>query len=411
MAQLPEPEGRWRRALVIVAVVAGALVQARGSFRHAPLHCEDGSILFARSYQEFAFADWWASYNGYVTLLPNAVASLVCRLPVVWIPHAFVMVAALLAAAPALTFLHRGFTPVASWATRSRIALALAWLPLGNHALAGMLSYSLVTVFGWLVLLVLRPGAVRWPAALGEAAVVFALAWSHPLACLLVPVSLVRLARRQRVPAHAACLVGVATFALFGRNGESELHPVQAVTDTLPVVLVRVVFETFCGDGAKVWLWQRGLGWLAIVVGGLAILLVALGCRRGWPRWPPAIRTFVLWGAGLAVAMVGAALLVRGAPTAAESWSQRYVLVPRLLFVAIAMLAGEACLGAWRTAGLTLAVGAGLAVGNRDLYRVPSSELSAFVVHLADEERRLGSRRTISAELLRGDWSIRIVAR
>lgn len=402
--------GWWLRMLAVTAIVAGALVQARGSIRHGPLALEDGAILFARSFQAFSVADWWASYSGYVTLIPNVLASLVCRLPTPWIPHAFAVVAALLAAAPALALLHRGYEPLAGWAARCRMALALAWLPLGNCALAGTLQYSAVPLLGWLTLLVLRPGSTRGLACVAEPLLVFALTWTHPLAILLVPFAVRGILRRERVPTHVAMLVGAATYLAFGHRGDLPHHP-EALSRLPAVLAVRVGFESIAGTRAKLWLGQSGLDWVAAFVGGLALLLVVLGAARTWPQWSSVQRRFAGAASVLIPGFVAAALWVRAVPTAEEMWSQRYVLVPRYLFVGLGMLLAERRYGARAATLLAVSVGVATTLGNRLVYRVAANEVPAFVARLAAEEQRLGGREAIRAELPRGDWPIRISPR
>jgi len=55
------------------------------------VRCEDGTVLFQRYYQEVSIAAVFGMWSGYVSVVPNLLACLECRLPALYVPYAFVI--------------------------------------------------------------------------------------------------------------------------------------------------------------------------------------------------------------------------------------------------------------------------------------------------------------------------------
>lgn len=406
-----EDAGCWGRdGWVRFAILLGFLFHGWSGVSHGSLPVEDGNLLFQRSYQQFAVADWSAEYAGYVAFLPNVLASLLCRLPTLWIPHAFALAAVLCNTAAACSLLHRGWEPVAPRRTRCLAALALAWLPLGNAWLSGLLNYSQWPMLLWLFVLLARPLPARGVAAFVEGVLIAALTWSHPLSMLLLPLSVWRLWRRDRTAAAAVHLVAALCYLWCFYPGGNELHLHQLLRQAGPYPFVRIVFESCCGTPAKLWLLDHDLKWLLFGLGFAMALPIAWSVRRAWPVWSPEARRFGLVAVGFAGATVAAALLTRAPTNADEALGQRYAWIARVCLVLVVVFALEPRLGFGRVLSGLVLLGLVVGVANRRLYRAEcrSPEYTTFLQHLADEEHRLGDRRLVDAHLPRGDWPIDI---
>jgi len=409
----PRELARWRWSGLAI-VVAGAAFHARKALLGAALPCEDGSILFARFYQEIAVGDWFAPIGGYVSFLPHVLASVLCRLPVESIPYAFAAGTALVSVLAWSEFLHPAWEAVAPARVRVVAVAAVAWLPLGKWALSTMVVYSQWHMLLWLFLLLLRPGIRSVRELVWQCPFVVALAFSHPLSTVLLPLALVRLVRRTG--SHCLSLVlslSVIAYFVWGREPGGSMFWGHAVLETMPHLLVRVGFECWFGTPAKVALCASG--WDALVYfGGTVVALASWWLwRRARDDWSSATCSFVAAACYFAVAVVASSLLARGPSISALALpGQRYAIVARCCFVLCTVLAFAAVV---RLRWVVLWLVAMLAVHlptHRLLRLAPPDEgVRSFLAHLAAEEQRLGDRRAIRAELLRPDWPILIVPR
>ncbi|HEX6813039.1 MAG TPA: hypothetical protein VF384_15550 [Planctomycetota bacterium] len=392
---------------------AGTLVWAWRGIHHAALPYEDGSCLFQRYYQELSPSSWLDTYAGYASVLPNVLGSLICRLPVPWIPCAMALTAWLLMFVAVTRFLRPGFGAVAPVRVRAVACASLACLPIGEGGMSTMVMTSQFSLLLWLYLVVLYPrpgtGMKRWI----ECTLVALLTWSHPLSVLALPLSLLRL-RDPRARAMAATQVlAAAGYLLSGREAGTELLWHQLATGALPFLLVRVGFDPLFGSATKAWLWEADHAWLTFVVGAGVLTLLVLACRAAWPRWHRQTRGFLLAFAWLALANSAAALLTRRVDFTGNMWGHRYVWIACVGLVFAVVLAARS---RWSLAriGIGLAVWvAWLSCADRYRYRVPrvAPEFRAFVSQLVTEEQRLGGRRAVSARLHREDWPIEITPR
>jgi hypothetical protein len=396
-----------------VVCAVGTLAWAWRGLHYAALPYEDGSILLQRYYQELSPSSWLDTYAGYVSVLPNVLGSLVCRLPVQSIPRAMALTAWLLMFLAVTRFLRRGFGAVAPVRVRAVACASLACLPIGDAMMSTMLMTAQFSLLLWLYLVVLYPrpasGIGKWL----DCVLVALLTWSHPLTVLALPLSLLRL-REPRARAMAAThVLAAASYLIWGRQPGTEFLWSQLWTQALPLLLVRVGFDPFFGSTTKAWLWEAAQAWLAFIAGATILTLLVLGCRAAWPRWHRPTRGFLLAFAGLVLANAAATLLTRRGDFAADMWGHRYV------FIACAGLVFAVVLAA-RTRWSIARIGIGLAVwvawlscADRYRYRVPrvAPEFRAFVSQLVAEEQRLGDRRGVSARLQRPDWPIEITPR
>lgn len=395
---------RWRM-LALLAVWLGTFLHVRVGLRHASLWVEDGSVLLQRSYQEFSLADWVTPYAGYASLVPSALASLLCRLPATWIPCAFVMAAWTFSVVTYTELLSRRWQELAPMWLRLVAAMALAWAPFGNWALSSLLINVQWSALFWLLLLVVPAAAARRHVTWGTCALAVVLAWSHPLSCVVLAGSGFR--SRRLCACLAVAIVGYVLFAVH-RSGAMDFG--HAFRTIVPYVACRVLFEGAFGLPAKLWLLEHGaVGALWLGAASVCAVLV-WGVYRAWSSMPGVRQRAVVALLITSVLLPAASLVSRGdLVTWDEPWGQRYAYAARGCVLLVMLLSFGTFV---RPRVLIVLLAAWIALQwpmQRKLRRIgPEPSTGAFLDHLATEERRLGDRRPIDAHLERGDWPIHI---
>ena len=201
----PSPAGRRaaRAAVSLIAVAAGAaalLLRIAGRSPLTTIWAEDRTIFLVQ-----ALASPWhlfASYAGYLQLLPRLIAQLVAFLPLPEAAAAFAIAGAVIASAVALFVFYASAGHIHSAWLRAMLAAAVLLLPVAPLEIAdsGVNTpwYVLFALF-WAALW--RPSTRR---AMALAALIGLLAGaSTTLALALAPLFLVRIAALRRPREHA----------------------------------------------------------------------------------------------------------------------------------------------------------------------------------------------------------------
>jgi len=195
---------RARRALVsMIALAAGAVVlllRIAGPSPLTTIWAEDRTVFLVQALATPGHL--FASYAGYLQLLPRLIAQLVSFLPLSEAAAAFALAGAVIAAAVALFVFHASAGHIHSAWLRGLLAAAVLLLPVAPLEIAdsGVNTpwYLLFALF-WACLW--RP---RGRGGLALAALIgFLAGGSTPLALALAPLLIVRMAALRRVREHA----------------------------------------------------------------------------------------------------------------------------------------------------------------------------------------------------------------
>jgi hypothetical protein len=197
------PGGSWRVCLSVIALVAGAvtlLLRIAGRSPLTTIWAEDRTVFLVQ-----ALASPWhlfASYAGYLQLLPRLIAQFVSFLPLPEASAAFAITGAVIAAAVALFVFHASAGHIRSRWLRGLLAAAVLLLPVAPLEIAD----SGVNT-PWYLLFALFWAALWRPRGRGGMALAALIAFlagaSTPLALALAPLLILRIAALPRVREHA----------------------------------------------------------------------------------------------------------------------------------------------------------------------------------------------------------------
>ena len=409
-----------RKSTASAAVILGLLVHVALNVQYLAyptLHAEDGSILLARYYHADGLRLLCAPYAGYVSLIPNVLGWVACRLPTQWIPYSMAWIAVCIHAA-ALSVL--ALTASRGLSSRFRVACSmfLCAAPIGNYAVSCCLMYA-----QWSLLLILL--CVCWDVgqrrlSITKVALVHGAVWSHPMGGLVVVVLCVRsvwmngsFAGAWLWPLFSAVLYCICGLTANGMEGGVVLM------DALDYVGVRCCVELVLSTGLKsAWydIVYRPWVWGCVSVVGWILLVSSLRWRTSRRLESPMIAS---WAIGiLGIALPVAAFVARhGVVSIDEEWGQRYVVCTRALLVCALCIGGYMAMsasarGRWCLAVVGVAYLLFMGRANAAYYRPQISdaaEVARFMRHLQDEEAHCGgSRNHVGGVLERGEWEIRI---
>jgi hypothetical protein len=208
----PEPPPRqaaasgriaWRAFLFVIALVVGAVVLLLRIAGRSPLTtiwAEDRTVFLEQALA--SPRNLFASYAGYLQLLPRLIAQFVSFLPLRDASAAFAISGAVIASAVALFVYHASAGHIRSPWLRGLLAAAVLLLPVAPLEIAD----SGVNT-PWYLLFALFWAALWRPRGRGGMALAGAVAFlagaSTPLALALAPVLIVRVAALRRVREHA----------------------------------------------------------------------------------------------------------------------------------------------------------------------------------------------------------------
>lgn len=405
---------RWLRWLGVVLVTAVVLAQVWPWLRAPLLPFEDGALLFAGHYARFDASVCVQSYAGYVSFGSNLLAALCCRLPVEWVPSAFVAAAALTTVAAASAMLHPAWRRLLPPAAQLAGAL-LVVVPIGNHLLLGSLAYAQWAMLWWLAIVMLHPERRHGVAGLGEALLVVALAWSHPLAGLLLPLAVARPLRRVAPRRWSVLAVAVAAYwaLVLSRDGlDAQVAAGGPVAVVLELLLVRGALEALLGEVGRSWLVAQAGAWAPWAVGALILVAAGWAAWRGLRGADEGLRVRAAALAGFAVLVVTASACSRPAAGGGMGWVVRYVWVSRVaLLLLLVWAAGVRCRAPWQGMALCFTVllfGAWAWRSNRSYYghAAGAEFVQMLIAELAAQEQRLGGRAAVTATLPRVQASI-----
>ena len=460
-SQPPTPEFE-RAALWLAFGWVGVSVVLIGRFwselRAPRLFAEDGSVLFSRHWDAGSVEgalEIFAKFQGYASVLPNAAAWLLCRLPSESIPSAFVAAAL---AAYAVPFLLLASPLVKGWLpdprVRALVAVSGAAASIANVKVCTLLIYAQWPLFAAAALLLLAPAGSSRVALWGRSVALVGCACTGPLVAALLPVAAVRAFLPQRVPALAFVVVGVLYLLLgldrdyvlvvAGLEIERPLDITEGCFGAFPLLLGRCVTGLF----------SRSLvvsdPSLAVGVGGgvlAAVLAVALvPWHRGRSSGARGSLDVGLLGM-VVIACAALAVAIAGHPddSIREKYGiavralldndsgERFLFVPRFaLWVVVAALLGHSS-WPWRRwwCGIALAsvfvggtwvaqtsvIGDAQVFPNRyheaDLVPGEADSVARLMRELESKERAEGGRSAVQATLPRpvgglADFSIRI---
>ena len=423
-AATSEPGGlRLRRPWIALFLVVPLLLLLKNPdlLLWPPLHAEDGTQMLAYYYCPRDPGSILRFYNGYVSLVPNAIGYLSLRAPIELAPSLLALVPFVLTGACfLLPFLLRLGGPMSGVGTAALASLLLAALPLGNGPLVANTTYSFWNGLLALALLALAPPAERLPGQIARALVAALLIASHPLSLVMLPLYLVSVVqdvrgRRLRALWTAGLVLAGIVYQLAGVEQEAaRMRPPGTLLHLgLRYLVERVGFEAVLGTEARLALYESGQGWVVTLVGTL------LTAGVGWLGWrslrdQARTRGLVLGLGYLILALTFGVVVGRNIRTGLlwSRFGEHYFYVPKaLLWVAIVFCAAPvvARLSAGRRRLLAAVVCAYvLAIGyiERARYAVPVEDgrrIAAFVERVADLEAQRGGRRGIEAALERSE--------
>ena len=387
--------------------------------RLPPLQAEDGTEMLAYYYCERDPGRVLRPYNGYVSLVPNAIGYASGGVSIASAPILLALVPFLMAVAchvlPHGLSLYGDTSPVG---TGFAASLLIAALPLGSVTLLANTTYSQWSGLLAVALLAIAPpshGTVALSIRFGVSA---ALIWSHPLSVVTLPLfawAAVRDSRERRgaaITSAALVAVGIAYQVSAVARDSLAARPADTLLRLGSRYLgERVVLDALLGSGVRVRLHEASLGWVATAIGALFAVCIAYAA---WKRLRTDTRGRVLVAqlAYLIVGFTAASIIGRTFRTGwlSSPFGDRYFVVQRvLLWLLIAYLAAPlvARLQPSRRRLLALALGLYVLVigyAERGRYAVPLDEsrrVAAFVQHVAELEVRNSGRRGIDEVLER----------
>jgi hypothetical protein len=365
-------------AVQLAALAAGAfllLLRIAGRPAWDGINTEDLDIFLA---QALAHPWQFASYGGYLELVPRLIGQVVTLLPIRYAAAGFAVSGALIASGCGLLAYHASSPLISARWLRVLLGLSVVLLPVAQLEIAdnGVNTpfYLLVALF-WAVLW--RP---RSRAGASVAAVVaFATVASNPLALLFAPLLAARgIVVPHRIREHAVtlgwaagCLLQVSFILASHVSRIARLKPGYAVT-----YLARDVIAPALGWHLG---WQLraafGPGGATLIVGGVLAVILGLAVATQARRCQVFVVTAV--ATGLVFAFVAAALSWLPSQRVAFGMEPgaRYSTLPILLLDAAIIVSADACARRWGTRTWTVyavaALVAVLAVGWVSDFRYP----------------------------------------
>lgn len=268
------------RTWPVLFLIVAALLFCRQPYAiiHPSLYAEDGCIFFKQQY-EMGFAPALVTrYAGYLHFAPRIIAALCSRLPVEYVPAAYVTASLLIAAGTLTFFFAPGFRPIiGSDLLRAGIVIGFTLMPNAEPLMKLAYINWYMLLFTALLTLFSLPKkmAARWlffiPAAIA--------AWSNPVTAICVPLMLYRAWKADDWGERLwwGCLILLAISFPF----TMEKHPSQTEMilheQSWKVALLHAIgYRVFCFFflGSTITYPLPGEGWQ--VVTGFSLVLAAL---------------------------------------------------------------------------------------------------------------------------------------
>lgn len=332
-------------ATVFFAIFTILAIRSRHAVILPVIGFEDGRDMLAFYFHNGNPSAILRFYNGYISLLPNALGWAATRFPLPVAPYIFTLAALMLATTGFYLLTRNGHAWLIS-SPRDRIitGIMLALLPLGKSYMINNLTYSQWSMLFLLIILLTRaPIPTSLKSLTGYTLVVILLIFSHPLSILAIPLCLIQFALNKQWPQRfclAVCLFAIIGYQLTGvQHTSSVVISIDSLMWALKVFLARVIFESVFGTHVTTLLINGGS--FRYVCGmGVCILGLVFGMVLASAR--PHRNALIAWAAIMsALAIVWISTLTRYTePEArmihlAEPYLQRYIYVPKLIFASI----------------------------------------------------------------------------
>lgn len=406
-----QDESRCSHLLVALGVAVALACRALPWLLQPQLALDDGAFFFAQNYSEFQWGAIFRPYAGYVPVGTNLSALLLCRLPIAWIPVAFVLAAMVMMFGCARTLLRPAWEQVAPYRIRVAMAYGLVVIPFGSNLEFTSLAYAQWPQMLWLFLLLMEPLRAtgrRRRHELGRCGLVVFLAIANPLSVLLAPLGLLPMARSMGRLDWRWFLAAVAgywlmTLALLdGLVTQASTALPSLLEQLLFAVGVKVVLEGCVGVSGAAALYEQS----PVVHLSAAVLLSGLMATVIWMSWSKLTRSARVFACAcfwLLLSTLAASLVARPDWMDSSRYAVRYAWLGRAVMWLVLLCA----LGVrWRAPVALLVLGVfafGLANGNWRMHYHPGNqdEIHGLVEDLNRQEERWGGRGQVEVRVRR----------
>jgi hypothetical protein len=368
-------------------------IQATRSYRDILLPVlghEDGRDMLALYFNDGNPLGVLRFYNGYISLLPNAIAWAATRGPLPIAPHVFTFASLTIATLGLFLLSRRGHSWLVPEARdRAVVALLAALLPLGQGYLLDNLTYSQWGLLFLLFVLLSRPIPPSRAARAAYFLGVVICSLSHPLSVLAAPLCVAQLVT-TRAPLDRllllVCAGVILGYQVLGVDHGSAFGASAASLEfAAAVFLSRVAFESIFGAHVTGALVAQGASHYVYLV-GISILCFIGALLLGDPQHRR--RVSLAAALTLAFVMVVVSTLTRYTGPGKRLYLldphvQRYFYVPKLIVVIVVLSyvvprARGVCLKRPLVAPMVMGIGlaylTGVNLDNTFLYRSPDAE-------------------------------------
>ena len=339
--------GSWKGALLVVAMLALAIFLQL--FRVGPsnalhsLWAEDGEIFLQGALNSAFWHDVFATYAGYLVLVPRLIAEAANLFPLRDIPAAFAIISGAVVALSGLAVWFASAAHIRNPFLRGTLVALTILCPVAGLESVASASYVLwYMLFASFWLLIWRPATTRG-AVLGGVFILLT-GLSTPGLWFFAPLAGLRaLAIRDRrdlilVGAYAAG--AAAQVPVVALNTEAAVEPLWT-SDIWTAFLQRIVDGAALGERAGGQAWQH-LGWpflIVLLIGCVAALAYGALHSNASARWFAAIAiptSLAMFVVSVYQRAVGAQMIWPAGSHAAGGG--RYAIVPALLLASVALV-------------------------------------------------------------------------
>ena len=319
---------------------------------------EDGGIFLRGALNDTVAGALTTTYAGYSHLVPRLCAEFAALFPIEWAAAVLALEGAAVTVLCAFVVWHVSAPHLPDRRLRGLLTAMVLLLPVvGFESLANVTNLQWFMLFASFWLLLWRPAS--WPAALAAGAFVALTLASAPLALLLTPLAVWRVARATRdridMTIAAAFAVGAAIQLVAIVTDDSVQAASRWDWDLLPAYLVRVVAGLGLGHNADTGAWQLAPLPLLVVAGFAFAAVVAASFLRDIPG-----RAVSLVALALSVALFlipgyvrDAALPLMWTDDYHGTYGARYAILPALFLLAAVLIQLQTRPPGWTAAAWT----------------------------------------------------------
>lgn len=306
------------------------------------MHCEDGTFNFAFFYNNHDIRGLLRFNAEYVEFLPNLAGYCIYYLPTRWAPYLLALIALVFAcmaySVPCRT-LFRAIIPDQGHCFA--LALLLALVPAGNHALVSCTHYLIWNALFIVIMLALLPPPASRRALGLRLICFFFLITTSPATIVIMPLLLYTLWRHRSRLVMLYTLTITAILMLYQAIGVRHAQlPLDNMLRAVPVALRYVVekvgFELIAGNSAREYLYVCGHGSWVLIFGLLLTIVMAtvIYCHRHTLNM-----AFIMQLVYAIFAITYLYILGRGVTSAIfaphMNTALRYAYVPKLLLIVL----------------------------------------------------------------------------